>query len=147
MSIVTNRKAHHDYHILEKYEAGIELTGSEVKSLRDGKANLLGSHIRIEGGEAFLYSCDIAPFEKATLNPHEPKRVRRLLLHKQEILVLRDETQIAGKTVVALDMHWKNGRVKVLLATAKGKHQQDKRRSLKESVQKREVAQAIKRTR
>jgi SsrA-binding protein len=147
MSIASNRKAHHDFHILEKYEAGLELQGSEIKSLRAGKANLIGSYIQVQNGQAFLFGCDIAPYEKATIQTHEPKRPRRLLLHKKEILVLQEESRINGKTIVALDLHWKKGRVKLLLATAKGKNTHDKRDALRKKADQKEAAQAAKRFR
>lgn len=142
--IASNRKAYHDYHILEKYEAGIELLGSEIKSLRAGKANLASSHVQIENGEAYLHACDIARYEKAKIASHEPKRRRRLLLHKKEIQMLREETQIAGKAIVPLEILWRNGRVKVLIATAKGKNNPDKRDALKKKAEQRDLAQGLK---
>lgn len=143
MIITSNKKAYHDFHILEKFEAGMELQGSEVKSLRAGKANLLGAHVLIENNQAILYNSDIAAYDMATCKPHEPKRPRKLLLHKKEILKLHDETRIEGKTIVVLDLHWKNGKAKATIATAKGKTNHDKRQTLKEKASKREIQQSL----
>jgi len=143
--IATNRKALHDYHILERYEAGIELKGTEVKSIRAGFANLTNAFARIENAQAFLYGCDIQPYERASHEQHEPKRNRRLLLHKQEINKLFGQSSIKGHTIVALRMYWKNGRVKVELGVGKGKESRDKRTDLKKRVEQRETAREISR--
>jgi SsrA-binding protein len=141
--IVTNRKALRDYHILETLEAGIELKGTEVKSIRSGLVNLQGSFARIEGGELFLYDSDIQPYLRASHEQHESKRPRRLLLHRAEIDKLAGETEQAGRTLVALKMYWKKGRVKVLLGVGKGKVAADKRADLKKRVQEREVQRVL----
>jgi len=112
---ITNRKALRDYHILERYEAGIELKGSEVKSIRAGKANISDAFARIENGEAFLYNADIQPYERASHEIPEAKRVRKLLLHRQEIDKLYGETQVKGRALVVLKLYWKNGKLKAEL--------------------------------
>lgn len=137
--IVTNRKALRDYHILERIEAGLELRGTEVKSIRAGLVNLQGAFARIEGREMFLYDGDIQPYERASHEQHEPKRRRKLLLHRQEILKLAAQTEQAGCTLVALRLYWKNSRVKVELGVGKGKVAADKRADLKKRVQQRET--------
>ncbi len=108
--IVTNRKALRDYHILETFEAGIELKGTEVKSIRSGLVNLQGSFARLEGGEVFLYDSDIQPYLRASHEQHEPRRRRRLLLHRAEIDKLAGETEQAGRTLVALKMYLEEGK-------------------------------------
>ena len=109
---ILNRKALRDFHILERYEAGIELKGSEVKSIRAGKANISDAFVRIEKGQAFLYNADIQPYAQASHEIPAAKRVRRLLLHKQEIDKLYGLTAIAGRALVVLSLYWKNGRLK-----------------------------------
>jgi SsrA-binding protein len=137
--ISANRKALRDYHILERFEAGLELKGTEVKSIRAGFANLNNSFGRVEGSQAFLYDLDVQPYARASFEQHEPKRFRRLLLHKTEIDRIRGLTQIKGHTLVALRLYWKDSRVKVELGIAKGKESADKRQDLKEKASKREV--------
>ncbi len=141
--IVTNRKGLRDYHILEKIEAGVELRGTEVKSIRSGLVNLQGSFARIEGNQMFLYDGDIQPYVRASHFQHEPKRRRRLLLHRREILRLSAQTEQAGYTLVALRMYWKGGRVKVELGVGKGKVASDKRADLKKRVQERETNRVL----
>jgi SsrA-binding protein len=141
--IVTNRKALRDYHILEAFEAGIELKGTEVKSIRAGLVNLQGSFARVEGGQIFLYDSDIQPYLRASHEQHEPRRRRRLLLHRVEIEKLIGQTEQAGRTLVALKMYWKKGRVKVSLGVGKGKDSADKRADLKKRVQEREVQRVL----
>src|SRR6059058_2342834 len=118
---IINRKALRDYQILERYEAGIELKGSEVKSIRAGKANISDAFARIENGEAFLYNADIQPYEKASHEIPIAKRVRKLLLHRQEIDKLYGETQVAGRALVVLKLYWKNGKLKAELGVGEGK--------------------------
>lgn len=137
--IVTNRKALRDYHIVERLEAGIELKGTEVKSIRSGHVNLQGAFARIEGRELYLFESDIQPYLKASHEQHEPKRKRRLLLHRQEIEHIAAETEQAGCTLVALSFYWKKGKVKVELGLGKGKNAGDKRADLKKRVQDRET--------
>jgi len=141
--ISVNRKALRDYHILERFEAGLELKGTEVKSIRAGLANINNAFARIEGGQAFIYDVDIQPYARASFEQHEPKRVRRLLLHRQEIDRLFGQTQIKGHTLVALRMYWKDARVKIEIGVGKGKEAADKRQDLKERATKRETDREV----
>jgi len=138
---IHNRKASHDYHVLETIEAGIELLGTEVKSLRAGQGNLNDAFARIEKGEGFLYQFHIAPYEKAHQENHEPMRVRKLLLHREELHRLTSDV-VAGKTLVALKGYFKDRHFKVLLGLAAGKNQRDKRAD----IMKRDVDRQIRRT-
>jgi SsrA-binding protein len=140
---IINRKALRDFHILERYEAGIELKGSEVKSIRAGKANISDAFARIENGEAFLYNADIQPYERASHEIPPAKRVRRLLLHRQEIDKLYGLTNIAGRTLVVLKLYWKNGRLKTELGVAQGKVAHDKRADLKKRATDRETEREV----
>jgi SsrA-binding protein len=140
--ISTNRKAFHDYIIEEKLEAGLELLGTEVKSIRAGHVNLRGSYARIEDGQAFLFDADIQPYERASHEQHEPKRKRRLLLHKREIDHLFGASNVSGRTLVPLRLYWKSGRVKVEIGIGKGKHAADKRGDLKRRESEREAQRA-----
>ena len=141
--ISVNRKALRDYHILERFEAGIELKGTEVKSIRAGLANINNAFARVEGGQVFVYDVDVQPYVRASFEQHEPKRSRRLLLHKQEINRLTGLTQIKGHTLVALRMYWKDARVKLELGVGKGKESVDKRQDLKERATKRETDREV----
>jgi len=141
--IAINRKALREYHILERMEAGLELKGTEVKSIRAGFANINNAFARIEGGQAFAFDVDIQPYARASHVQHESKRSRRLLLHKSEIERLMGLTQIQGHTLVALRMYWKDARVKLELGVAKGKESHDKRLDLKERVNKREAEREV----
>jgi SsrA-binding protein len=145
--LITNRKAHRDYEVLETYEAGLVLRGSEVKSLRAGQGNLTDAFARIEKDEAWLYNFDIQPYKQANRYNHEPKAVRRLLLHKQEIRKLFTLASVAGRTLVALKIYWKGRRLKLLLGVGIGKNVRDKREDLKKAAAKREIDQAIKQAR
>lgn len=136
--ISVNRKALREYHILERFEAGLELKGTEVKSIRGGFANVSGAYARVENGQVFAYDVDIQPYARASFTQHEPKRQRRLLLHKGEIERLFGLTQIRGNTLAVLRMYWKDARVKVELGVAKGKEDVDKRQDLKDKAEKRE---------
>lgn len=138
--ISKNRKAWHEYHILESYEAGLELKGTEVKSIRAGKVNIADAFARVEKGQLFLYGCDIQPWETAGVwFQHQTRRPRRLLVHKAEILKLDQLTAQKGCTLVCLRMYWKNKRVKIEVGVAKGKTHTDKRHALKEQVENREA--------
>ena len=137
--IATNRKARRDYHISDKYEAGIELKGTEVKSIRAGKINISESYARVDKGQLWLYNCDIRPYEQASHEFHVPLRNRRLLLHKREIRRLSAVTEQHGLTIVPLRLYWKNRKVKVEIGIGKGKDQRDKRQDLKERAHNREV--------
>ena len=141
--IVTNRRAFHNYQILDRIEAGIELQGTEVKSIRAGLANLNNAFARIESNEAFLYDADIQPYQRASHTQHEPKRRRKLLLHRGEIAKLFSASAVQGQTLVALRMYWKNGRVKVELGLGKGKSTIDKRHDLKEKAVRRETERTM----
>lgn len=138
--IATNRKAGRDFHISEKYEAGIELRGTEVKSIRAGKINISDAFCRVEKGQLFLYGCDIQPWETASLwFQHESKRPRRLLMHKREIFKLEQATAVKGASLPLLRMYWKNRKVKVELGVGKGKTYGDQRHDLKNRVELREA--------
>ena len=145
--LITNRKAHRDYQILETYEAGIVLRGTEVKSLRAGQGNLTDAFARIEDHQVWLYQLDIQPYKQAHQFNHEPKAVRRLLLHKQEIRKLFSLVSVQGRTLVALKMYWKARKLKVLLGVGIGKNVRDKREDLKKAAAKREMDQALKQSR
>lgn len=141
--ITTNRKAFRDYHILEKLEAGLELKGTEVKSLRAGLVSLQGSFARIQNGEIWLYDCSIQPYERASHEQHEAKRPRRLLMHRIEIDRLTGAVEREGLTLPALRLYWKKGRVKAEIGLGKGKHAADKRLDLKKRVETREAERAV----
>lgn len=127
----TNRKARFEYHILETFQAGIALQGTEVKSVREGKVNLGDSFGNIKHGELYLCDCHISPYSHGNYANHEPLRPRKLLMHKREIIRLFTKTQIKGLTLIPLKMYFQNGRVKVDIALAKGKKQFDKRDDIK----------------
>ena len=139
-----NRKARHDYFIHEAYEAGLELFGTEVKSLRAGKVNLKDSYAEIKNGELFLQNMHISPYEQGNIFNHEPLRPKRLLMHKGEILKLFGKTREKGFTLIPLKVYFKRGRAKVELALASGKHTYDKRQDLAAKAAKREVERALK---
>ena len=141
--IVTNRRAFHSYQILKKLEAGVVLTGTEIKSIRAGLANLNNAFARIEKGGVYLYDSDIQPYVRASHTQHEPKRPRKLLLHKSEIQRLFEAASVKGQTLVALRFYWKNHRVKLELGIGRGKTHGDKREDLKEKAIKREVDRTI----
>ena len=141
--IATNRRAFHEYHILDRYEAGIELKGTEVKSIRAGFATLNGAFARVENAEVWLYSADIQPYERASFEQHEPKRQRRLLLHKGEINKLFEASTVGGATLVALRMYWKGHHVKVEIGVGHGKQAHDKRTDIKRKTEKREADREV----
>jgi SsrA-binding protein len=144
-AVATNRKAYHDYFIEEKFEAGIMLKGTEVKSLRDGRVNLQDSYASVKGGEAFLHHCHISPYSHGNLMNHEPLRTRKLLLHRKEINKLIGKTQQLGLTLIPLRIYFsKRGLAKVELGLAKGKKQHDRRESIKTREASREVDRAMK---
>ncbi|SDU15334.1 SsrA-binding protein [Verrucomicrobium sp. GAS474] len=142
--VITNRKAHHHYRVLDTYEAGMVLHGTEVKSIRLGHGNLDAAFARIEKGEAFLYQFDIQPYAKASVTNHEAKAVRKLLLHKTELRKLNEATTIKGHSLVPLKLYWKNGKLKLLLGVGTGKDARDKRQDIKKAESKREVDRAMK---
>lgn len=143
--ICQNKKALHDFEIIETLEAGMVLVGSEVKSLREGRANLKDSYARVKKGEVFLYGLHISPYTHASYNNHEPERVRKLLLHNYEIKRLTGKTTERGFSLVPLKIYFKDGRIKTELALARGKKLFDKRESLKKKEGARELDRARKR--
>jgi len=143
VEIATNRKAPRDYHILERFEAGVELRGTEVKSIRQGKVNISDAFARIEKGQVWLYGCDIQTYDKASFSQHEPRRSRRLLLHKGEIDKLFGLTHLKGLALPVLRAYWKNRRVKLEIGVGRGKDKADQRQDLKEKVEKREAQRVV----
>ena len=141
--VAENRRARHDYHIHETFEAGIVLTGTEIKSLRGGRANLTDSYALIENGELFLISAHISPYDQGNRFNHEPRRNRKLLMHKSEILRLLGKTREKGYTLVPLKIYLSHGLAKVELALASGKDLYDKRQSAAEKDAKREVERTL----
>ena len=133
--IAENRKARHDYHVLDTFEAGLALLGTEVKAIREGRVNLRDSYARVENGEAWMLNVHISPYSHRGYAAHAEMRQRKLLLHRHEIRKLLGRTAERGLTLVPLEMYFKSGRVKVLLALAKGKQAHDKR----ETIRRREV--------
>ncbi|MEA2345492.1 MAG: SsrA-binding protein [Thermoanaerobaculia bacterium] len=142
--IASNKKAFHDYFVLQKAEAGVALTGTEVKSLRDGKANIKDSYVLFKDGEAFLFNAHISPYSHGNLQNHEPERNRKLLLHRREIEKLREQVVEKGLTVVPLRLYFKGGKVKVEIAVVRGKKLYDKRETEKKRELDREAAVAMK---
>ncbi|HEU4504820.1 MAG TPA: SsrA-binding protein SmpB [Nitrospira sp.] len=143
--VATNRKAFHDYFIEERYEAGILLQGTEVKSLREGRVNLQDSYASVRGSEMFLHQCHISPYSHGNIMNHDPTRVRKLLLHKAEIHKLLGKTQQKGLTLIPLRIYFsKRGYAKVELGLAKGKKLYDRRETIKTREAGREVQRAIK---
>ena len=143
-NIAENRKAYHDYHLLETFEAGVALLGTEVKAIREGRVNLRDSFARVDGGEVFLYNVHISPYSHRGYADHEPLRRRKLLLHKDEIRKLVGKTVEKGMTLVPVRMYFKKGRVKVAVSLAKGKKEYDKRETIKKRETDRETRAAIK---
>ena len=142
--IAVNKKASHDYHLGDDYEAGLSLVGTEVKSIRLGKVNLKDSYAKIKKGEVFLYQLHISECPYAYYGNHDPLRPRKLLLHKFEIKRLIGKTQEKGYSLIPTRLYFKNGKVKVKVALAKGKIKSDKREAIKERDEKREMARAKK---
>ena len=143
-NIAENRKAFHDFHLLETFEAGLVLLGTEVKAIREGRVNLRDSFARVEDGEVYLYNVNISPYSHRGYADHEPLRRRKLLLHRSEILKLVGKTVEKGMTLVPVRMYFKNGRVKVAVSLAKGKKEYDKRETIKRREADRETRAAIK---
>lgn len=142
--IASNKKAQHDYFVLQKVEAGLMLTGTEVKSLRDGRAQLKDSYVIFKSGEAFLFGVHISPYTHGNRENHDPERVRKLLLHRREIDKLHVQTTEKGLSVVPLRLYFKGNRVKVELAVVRGKKQHDKRETERTREADREAAHAMK---
>lgn len=142
--IAENRKARHDYIIVDQYEAGLVLTGTEVQSLRLGRVNLKDAYAKIKNGEVFLYQMHIGPYPFAYYDNHEPLRARKLLLHKREITRLYAKANEQGHTLVPLRIYFKAGKAKIALALVKGKREFDKRAAIRERDQRRELDRARK---
>ena len=145
--IAQNRKARHDYSIIDTVEAGLVLQGTEIKSIRNGRINLKDGFARIRNGEAFLYNVHISPYEQGNIFNHDPLRTRKLLLHKKQINKLIGETKNTGITLVPLKVYIKDGYAKVLIGLAKGKKQSDKREDLKRKEVDRQISRTLKNNR
>ena len=141
--LASNRQAFHHYFIGDRFEAGIALLGTEVKSLRDGNANLKDSFARVDAGEVYLHNCHISPYSHGGYANHDPLRPRKLLLHRSEILKLAQKTRSGGQTLVPLRLYLSKGRIKVEIALAKGKKLWDKREAIKEKDQAKEARAAV----
>lgn len=142
---INNRKAKFDYQVFDTYEAGIVLTGTEIKSIRQGNCNIKDSYVIIKNSEAYVINMHISPYEEGNIFNHEETRTRKLLLHKKEILKLNDKLKISGYTIVPLKIYFNKNKAKMLIGLAKGKKNYDKRESLKEKDMKRELEKQIKR--
>lgn len=142
-SIARNKRARHDYHILETWEAGLVLSGTEVKSLRDGKANIADAYAIVKDGEVFLLNLHIAPYEQGGHFNHDPTRTRKLLLHRKEIRRMIGAVERQGLTLIPLELYFKRGIAKVTLALGKGKKLHDKRDTARERDAEREIARAV----
>jgi SsrA-binding protein len=142
--ISDNRRARHDYELLDRYEAGLVLTGTEVKSLREGRVTLPQAYAEVRDGEVWLFGLSIATYDKGGTANHDPDRARKLLLHRREIDSLYGKVREQGLTLVPTRLYFKNGRVKIELAVAKGKHVRDKRRDIVDREAKRSMERALK---
>ncbi len=142
--ISTNKKAYHDYHIFDKFNAGVVLTGTEIKSVRKGAVNLKDSFVKVEDFEVFLYNCHISPYEQGNRYNHEEKRTRKLLLNKKEIDKLTGKIKKDGYAIIPLEIYLENGWAKIEIALAKGKKLYDKRDDLAKKAQSRDIARIIK---
>jgi SsrA-binding protein len=137
--VATNRKARYEYFLLDTYEAGVVLKGSEIKSIRAGQISLAQAFVRIDRGEAWLVDCHIAPYEQAGIFNHDPRRPRKLLLHRREISRLYEDVRQKGVTIIPLRVYLKGGKAKVEIAIAKGKKTHDKRQAIAKRDQQREI--------
>lgn len=142
--IINNRHAFHEYHILDKYEAGVALRGTEVKSLMSGLIQLKESYVSVKDSEVWLFNAHISQYSHGNINNHEPLRTRKLLLHRREIEKLEKETTIRGMTLVVTRIYWKNGRIKFEIGVAKGKKLYDKREDLKSRAIEKETRTQLK---
>ena len=142
--IADNRKAHHDFHLIETFEAGLALVGTEVKSIREGRVNLRDSFAKVQGGEVFVHNVHIGAYSSRGYADHEPLRPRKLLLHRLEIRKLIGKTTEKGMTIVPVRMYFKDGRVKLAISLAKGKRDVDRRETIKRRETERETRAAIK---
>ena len=145
MAIAENKKAYHDYRIVQEYEAGIELMGPEVKSIREKKADISHSYVKMEDGEAFLVNAHINPYKNTSFIEYDPKRKRKLLLKKSELRYINKKVEERGFTLIPLKLYFKSGWAKLLIALAKGKTKSDKRESLKKRIVDREIEREQKR--
>jgi len=143
--VATNRKARHEYFILDTYEAGISLQGSEIKSIRAGQISLAEAYVQVDGEQAWLVEAHVAPYEQASHYNHEPRRPRKLLLHKSEIRTIWNDVRKKGVTVIPLQVYLKNGRAKVEIAVARGKKLYDKRQDIARRDAERELQRSIRR--
>ncbi|MFH1284338.1 MAG: SsrA-binding protein SmpB [Candidatus Peregrinibacteria bacterium] len=143
--LAKNRKAYHDFEILEKYEAGIVLNGDEVKSVKAGQANLKGSFVGIVNDEAYLNSAHVSRYKFSSNSDYDPVRKRKLLLHKKEVLAIEQKISQKGVTAIPLELHAKKGRVKAIIGICRGKKLHDKRETLRARAQKMEIARQLKR--
>ena len=143
-TIAENRKARHDYHILETWEAGVALLGTEVKSIREGRVNLRDSYARVDRGEVWMFNVHISPYSHRGSADHQELRQRKLLLHAHEIRKMVGQTAEKGFTLVPLELYLKNGRVKVMIGLAKGKQEHDKRETIRKREVDRETRAAVK---
>ncbi|MFF0060685.1 SsrA-binding protein SmpB [Streptomyces sp. NPDC005279] len=141
--IAQNKKARHDYHIIDTYECGLVLTGTEVKSLRQGRASLVDGFVQIDNNEAWLHNVHVPEYTQGTWTNHSARRKRKLLMHRAEIDKLASKTQETGHTIVPLVLYFKDGRAKVEIALAKGKKEYDKRQTLREKQDRRETDRVI----
>ena len=141
---IVNRVARHDYFILEEYECGIVLTGTEIKSIRDGKANIKDSYAIVKNGEVFLLNMFISPYKEGNIFNHQETRTRKLLLHKTEIRKLNESVKLEGHTLIPLKIYFVKNRAKVLIGVCKGKKNYDKRETIKERDIKRDIAKKMK---
>ena len=141
--VAQNRRARHDYHIEDRFEAGLVLTGTEVKSLREGRASLIDGYAAVTNGEVWLHNVHIPEYTQGTWTNHEPRRTRKLLLHRDQIRKLINKTQESGLTIVPLALYFQDGYAKVEIAVAKGKKNYDKRQALAEKQAKRDADRAI----
>lgn len=142
--IAQNRKARHDYTVIETIEAGMALKGTEIKAIRNRRVNLKDGYVRVRDGEAYLVNVHISPYEQGNLFNHDPLRTRKLLMHKKQIAKLTAETKNTGVTLIPLKLYIKNGFAKVLVGVAKGKKQYDKRQDLKQKDMNREINRTLK---
>jgi SsrA-binding protein len=145
--IATNRKAKHEYFLLDTYEAGLVLKGSEIKSIRAGHISLAQAYVNVDGNEAWLVNAHIAPYNEASRNNHDPLRVRKLLLHRKEIRKLSDKVRQKGATIVPLRIYLKDGKAKIEIALAKGKRHYDKREEIAKRDAQREMDRRYKQRR
>jgi SsrA-binding protein len=146
--ILTNRQVYHEYHILDRFEAGVMLQGTEVKSIMVGRIQLKDSYVSVRDGEAWLFNAHISPYSHGNLNNHDPLRTRKLLLHKREIEKLAEEAAVKGMTLVVTRIYWKNGRIKFEVGVAKGKKLYDKRETeMRRTIDRETQAEIKERTR